>query len=196
LAGSIRLPAGLHHLSITRAGFEPSELDVTVARGATFTTIVTLQPDAQTRDAYLAGIRARRIWGWSIGGLGVAALATGVVLLITGHSALDTANANLATVNQSFVMGGTCDFRYDVNQDACKAMFADAQQRVTDAKNRITAGYVVGGVGAAVVITGAVVLLTGDDPGKYDRKTASSSRPVLSGWTTGSGGGLTLIGRF
>ncbi|HEY6475347.1 MAG TPA: PEGA domain-containing protein [Polyangia bacterium] len=196
LAGSIRLPAGLHHVSITRAGFEPGDLDVTIARGATFNTTVNLQPDAQTRDAYLAGIHARRIWGWSLSGAGVAAVATGVVLLITGHSALDSANANLATVNMSFVMGGTCDFRYDVNQDACKATFADAQQRVTDANNRIVAGYIVGGVGAAVVITGVVVLLTNDDPAKYDRRTSSAGRPTLLGWTTGSGGGLTLMGRF
>jgi PEGA domain len=196
LAGAIRLPAGPHHVSITRAGFEAGDLDVTIARGATFNTTVNLQPDAQTRDAYLAGIHARRIWGWSVSGLGVAAIATGVVLLVTGHSALDTANTNLDMVNATFVNGGTCDFRYQVNQDACKAMFADAQQSVNDAKNRIAAGYIVGGVGAAVVITGAVLLLTNDDPNKYDRKTASSTRPTLLGWTTGSGGGLLLMGRF
>ena len=189
---------GPHHLSITRAGFEPGDVDVTIARGATFNTTVNLQPDAQTRDAYLAGIHARRIWGWSVGGLGIAAVATGVVLLVTGHSALDSANTNLAQVNQSFIKGGggTCDFTENVNQAACNAMFADANQRVTDANNRITAGYIVGGVGAAVVITGAVLLLTNDDPAKYDRKTSSSTRPTLLGWTTGSGGGLTLLGRF
>jgi hypothetical protein len=196
LAGAIRLPSGQHHVSITRTGFEPADVDVTIARGATFNTTVNLQPDAQTRDAYLAGIHTRRIWAWSVGGVGVAALATGIALLVTGHSALDTANANLDMVNAEFANGGSCDFRYQVNHDACNAMFADAQQRVTDANNRITAGYIVGGVGAAAVITGVVLLLTNDDPGKYDRKTSSMGRPTLLGWTTGSGGGLLLMGRF
>jgi hypothetical protein len=198
LTGTIRLPAGPHHVEITRSGFEPGDLDVTIARGATFNTTVKLQADAQTRDAYLAGIHTRRIWGWSVGGVGIAALATGVVLLVTGHSALDSANANLATVNKSFISGGggTCDFTEDVNHGVCNAMFADAQQRVTDANNRITAGYIVGGVGVAAAVVGAVVLLTGDDPGRYDRKSASSRRPTLLGWSTGSGGGLMLLGQF
>ena len=198
LNGTIRLPVGLHHVSITRAGFEPNDLDVTIARGATFNTTVNLHPDAQTRDAYLAAIHTRRIWGWSVGGVGIAALATGVVLLVTGHSALDSANANLAMVNQSFIPGGhgSCDFMDDVNHDVCNAMFADAQQRVTDANNRITAGYIVGGVGVAAAVVGAVVLLTGDDPGRYDRKSASSGRPTLTGWANGSSGGLMLLGRF
>jgi hypothetical protein len=198
LTGTIPLPVGPHHVSITRSGFEPGDLDVTIARGATFNTTVNLQPNAQTRDAYLAGIHTRRIWGWSVGGVGVAALATGVVLLVTGHSALDSANANLTTVNNSFASGkgGICDFTEDVDHDACNAMYANAQQRVTDANNRITAGYIVGGVGVAAAVVGAVVLLTGDDPGRYDHKAASSSRPTLLGWTTGSGGGLMLLGRF
>ena len=54
----------------------------------------------------------------------------------------------------------------------------------------------MGGVGAAAAVVGAVLLLTGDDPGRYNRKSASSVRPTLLGWTTGSGGGLILLGRF
>ena len=198
LAGPIRLPVGPHHLTLTRAGFEPSELDVTIGHGATFNTTVNLQADAQTRDAYLAGIHTRRIWGWSVGGVGIAALATGVVLLVTGHSALDSANANFATVTESFASGkgGICDFTEAVDQAACNAMYADAQQRVNDAKNRITAGYIVGGVGVAAAVVGSVLLLTGDDPGRYDRKSASSGRPTLMGWATGSSGGLMLLGQF
>jgi len=198
LTGTIGLPVGPHHVSITRSGFEPGELDVTIARGATFNTTVNLQPEAQTRDAYLAGIHTRHVWGWSIGGVGVAALATGVVLLVTGHSALDSANANLAAVNDSFIKGkgGICDFSENVNQPACNAMYADAQQRVDDAHNRITAGYIVGGVGVAAAVVGAIVLLTGDDPDRYDRKSAASGRPTLTGWANGSSGGLLLLGRF
>ena len=198
LAGPLRLPVGPHHLILTRAGFEPSELDVTIARGATFNTIVNLQATADTRDAYLARIHERRIWGWTTAGVGVAALATGVVLLVTGHSALNSANDNLNVVDKDFARGGggICDQSQDVSKPMCDALLADANQRVSDANTRITVGYIVGGVGVAAAVVGAVVLLTGDDPGRYDRKSASSRRPTLLGWTTGSGGGLMLLGQF
>ncbi len=40
------------------------------------------------------------------------------------------------------------------------------------------------------------MLLTGDDPARYDRKAAASGRPSLLGWVGGGGGGLILLGRF
>ena len=196
--GSVRLPIGPHHLTVTRAGFEPAELDVTIARGATFNTSVNMQATAETRDAYLARIHERRIWGWTSAGVGVAALATGVVLLVTGHSALNSANDNLTMVDNEFVRGSglPCDPSQQVDQPMCTALFADANQRVSNANTRITVGYIVGGVGVAAAVVGAVVLLTGDDPARYDCKSASSSRPTLTGWTNGSSGGLVLLGRF
>ena len=161
LAGPIRLPAGPHHLTLTRAGFEPSELDVSIARGATFNTTVNLQATADTRDAYLARIHERHIWGWTTAGVGVAALATGVVLLVTGHSALNSANDNLNVVDMEFARGGggICDQSQDVSKPMCDALLADANQRVSDAKTRMIVGYVVGGVGVAAAVVGAVVLL-------------------------------------
>ena len=198
LAGPIRLPVGPHHLTLTRAGFEPSELEVTVARGATFNTTVNLQATADTRDAYLARIHERRVWGWATAGVGVAALATGVVLLITGHSALNSANDNLTAVDQSFVRGGggVCDQSLQVDPAMCAALLDNANQGVANAKDRIIAGYIVGGVGVAATVVGAIVLFTGDDPARYDRKSASSGRPTLMGWATGSSGGVMLLGRF
>jgi hypothetical protein len=38
--------------------------------------------------------------------------------------------------------------------------------------------------------------LTGDNPDRYDRKSASSGRPSLLGWAGGGGGGLILLGQF
>ena len=78
----------------------------------------------------------------------------------------------------------------------CTALYDNANQRVSNANTRINVGYIVGGVGVAAAVVGAVVLLTGDDPGRYDRKSAASTRPTLSAWTNGSSGGLTLLGRF
>ncbi len=200
VAGSIRLPVGPHHVVVTRAGFEPAELEVTIARGATFATTVSLQATADTRDAYLLRIHDRRVWGWSITGAGVAALATGVVLFVTGRSALNSANNNLNVIDQEFVRhgGGVCDPATvtNVTEPMCMAILANANQRVTDANTRLTVSYIVGGVGAAAAIVGTVLLLTGDSPDRYDRKSASSGRPSLLGWAGGGGGGLILLGQF
>jgi hypothetical protein len=200
VAGSVRLPVGPHHVMVTRAGFEPAELDVTIARGATFATTVTLQATADTRDAYLSRIHDRHVWGWTITGAGVAALGTGVVLFVTGRSALDSANTNFNAVQQEFVRhsGQPCDpaIVTIVTQPMCTALYNNANQRVTEANTRLTISYIVGGVGAAAAIVGAAILLTGDDPGRYDRKSASSGPPNLMGWVGGGGGGLMLLGRF
>jgi hypothetical protein len=101
-------------------------------------------------------------------------------------------------VDQTFTRGGggVCDQSLQVDQAMCAALLDNANQRVSNANTRITVGYIVGGVGVAAAVVGAVVLLTGDDPARYDRKSASSSRPTLMGWTTGSSGGLMLLGRF
>jgi hypothetical protein len=195
LAGAIPLPVGPHHVRITRAGFEPADLDVTIARGATFKTTVDLQADAQTRAAYLAGIHTRRIWGWTVAGVGVAALITGSVLYAIGHSDLDSANASYNAVYSGFLPGTYCDPNFALPR-ACAAMLDGPNQRIDDANTKLHISYVVASVGAAAAVTGAILLLTNDDPEKYDRKTSSARRPSLLGWTTGSGGGLVLTGRF
>jgi hypothetical protein len=75
-------------------------------------------------------------------------------------------------------------------------MLDAANQRIDDANRKLTISYIIGGVGAAAAVTGAILLLTNEDPAKYDRKAASARRPTLLGWTTGTGGGLVLMGRF
>jgi hypothetical protein len=195
LAGAIPLPVGMHHARVTRTGFEPADLDVTIARGATFTTTVNLQPDAQTRDAYLAGIHTRRAWGWTVAGVGVAALIGGSILFAIGHHDLDNGNANYDAVYKGFSNSVYCNPNY-VLPPSCAAMLDPAIQQINDANTKLKISYVVLGAGAAAAVTGAVLLLTSDDPAKYDRKTSAARRPTLLGWTTGSGGGLLLMGRF
>jgi hypothetical protein len=193
-----RLPIGAHHLMVSRAGFVPAERDINIDLGATATVKVRLDPTVETREAYDAHLRNRRIWAWSVTGLGVVSLAVGAVLVTTGRSARDSANTNLQTVNQEFVRfsGADCDPSLQVDQAACSAKLAAANQRVTDANNRVTAGYISGGVGVVAAVVGVVLLVTGDDPNRYDRGPVASGRTVLSGWAAGDGGGLILGGTF
>jgi hypothetical protein len=48
----------------------------------------------------------------------------------------------------------------------------DANNRVSDIHTLRTVGWVIAGVGAAGMAAGAVLLLTGDNPHKYDEKPA------------------------
>ena len=195
-SAALRLPAGPHHLVVSCAGFRSAELEADVAPGSTQTVRVQLDPTLETRDAYVARIHQRRIIGWTVGAAGAAATITGVVLVLTGHSALDDANANLSSVQQSMVRhgGGVCDPATYVDPVACQAILDDANNRVSNARLRMTIGYVTGGVGIAGLVAGTVLLLTGDDPARYER--AGLARAAVTGWTTGSGGGLLFTKRF
>jgi hypothetical protein len=192
----LRLPVGPHHLVVSAVGFQSAELDAGVTQGSTETVRVQLDPTLETRQAYYEHIHNRRLVGWITGGVGVIAAVTGVALVITGRSARDDANANLASVQQSMVRfgNGICDPAKQIDVTGCQSMLDDANNRVSNANLRITLGYVTGGVGIAAVVTGAVLLLTGDDPGRYEH--GGVARAALSGWTTGSGGGLLFSGRF
>jgi len=193
---TLRLPAGPHHLVVSCAGFQSAALDTDVAAGSTQTVRVQLDPTLETRDAYLARIHQRRVIGWTVGAAGAAATVTGLVLVLTGHSALNDANANLSSVEQGMVRhgGGICDPATYVDPVLCQSMLDDANNRVSNARLRMTIGFVTGGVGIAALVAGTVLLLTGDDPARYQR--AGLAGAAVSGWTTGSGGGLLITKRF
>jgi hypothetical protein len=198
-AEPLRLPAGPHHLVVTSAGFQSAELDADVAQGSTQTVRVHLDPTLETRQTNLGRIHQRRVWGWTVGSVGAAATITGIVLVLTGRSALNDANANLTTVSQSIQLGSrtSCDpamYLSPTQEIACQQMVDDANNRVSNANLRITLGYVTGGVGVAGLVVGAVLLMTGDDPARYEH--AGLTRAGVTGWTTGSGGGLLVTGRF
>ncbi len=194
---ALRIPAGPHHLVVTCAGFQAAELDVDVQPSATASADVHLQPTLETRQAYQSHVESRRIWGWTLTGIGAAATITGVVLVLTGRSALNDANTNLATVQKSMVRFGMgiCDPANQIDIPSCQAMLDDANNKVSNAKLRINIGYVTGGVGIAGVVVGTVLLLTGDESSRYER-TPGLAHLGLRGWTAPDGGGLLVSGRF
>jgi hypothetical protein len=61
----------------------------------------------------------------------------------------------------------------------CNSLQSNAQSKVNDDKNGETLGWVLTGVGGAAVVTGLVLLLTGDNPHKYDEKPKEQ---ILGGW--------------
>ncbi len=206
LRGAFPLPAGPHRLGVERGGFLATERDVVVSRGTTLEVAVILEPNPQTRADYAASAHSRRTWSWVTLASGAAIAAGGVTLALVENGRLADSQQQLDQViaeGERF-SGGACDPSRPHGDDAtayeasCAQQLAEAQSSVDSAKLGRTVGWVATGVGSAVVVAGVVLLLTGDDPHKYDRSPAtrfvSSLRwgrlPDSSGWVVS--GGLTF----
>ena len=63
---------------------------------------------------------------------------------------------------------------------------------------KLDIGVAVAGVGVAAALTGVYLLLTGDDPARYDRPTSEEAAHPLLGFSAldSHGGVVTLVGRF
>jgi hypothetical protein len=180
----LRLPRGPHHLSITAAGFLPTERDVNLDSSSSNVVHVELEPTPEKRAAYESSAYGHRTWGWVLVGSGAAVGAAGGVYLAINapkkQEALD--ELNTASDNAANRTGPPVCHTNTATGDAaaCNQIVADAQANYDSIKSRDIIGYIGIGVGAAAFVTGIVVLVTGDDPHRYDRPShdlGASTKP-------------------
>lgn len=199
---ALRLPKGPHHLSVAAPGFFPIERDVDLDGSQTNVIHLEFQPTPETRSSYEGSAYFHRTWGWVgviggavIGGAGGAYLALNAKSKKDTGAVLDHVLAEQAAELKSPLThkGPPCDFSsglMESNTDACQAAIDDAQSKYDAAKNRDIIGFVGIGVGGAALVTGVVLLLTGDDPHKYDRpasRTLGRSQSPRFALTPGPG---------
>jgi hypothetical protein len=175
LEGPIQLPAGPHRLRVERGGFIPAERDVTVPLGRPASVNVVLEPDPDTRAKYVSAAQSRKLWSWVTIGAGVAIAAGGTVLAVVENGQIPGDQSTLDAVNATFVRFSNkkCDFSQNLStmtMASCEDSLNHASDTLNNAQMLRTVGFIVGGVGAATAVTGLVLLLTGDDPRKYDQK--------------------------
>jgi hypothetical protein len=183
----VRLPRGPHHVRLEVAGFQPFERDVNVDPSQSNVLKVVLEPTAETRAAHDTNVSRHRTFGWIGVATGAVIAGAGVALLATNSSSAvskaqkDLNTAKDARTNQLAPYCDTNDAFNGMNGAAnCDAYVANQQANLDSAqsnhatKNAI--GYVGIGVGSAVLITGIVLLFTGDDPHEFDRPTATSGK--------------------
>ena len=163
----LSLPAGPHRITVMRAGFVPSERLMEVAAVSATTNRVVLTPTPETRAAYVDHARAVRRWGWiaTVGGaaLGIAGGALAAAQWGPVHDARAARDDVLATLPAGRTVrprGG--------NNDVCDARLNAANDDVDAHERWRAAGLVGAGVGVAALAVGATLLLTGDDPERYD----------------------------
>lgn len=176
----IRLPRGPHHISVAAAGFIPAERDIVLDGAQSNVIKVTLEPTPETRQAHRSTANFHRTWGWVgiIGGAAIAGGSTAFALISTSQK--KDAQKDLDAINQKFDDDvAPCDSSagyapQNDNGALCDKTRNDAQSDIDSARTRATLGYVGIGVGGAVAVTGLVLLLTGDDPDKYERAPAQT----------------------
>jgi hypothetical protein len=143
---------------------------VDVPPGARASASVVLWPTPETRERHVEKTGAQRVIGWSalLGGAAVA--GTGVALLLDGKSRSDDAHAEYAVLSQRD--------RCDTIGNDCSGERDALQMRIDHSKIEKAFGYVLGAAGALGVGLGAYLLLSGEDPHKYDGPAARGPRIV------------------
>ena len=194
----IELPAGPHTLKLEHTGYEPLERMANVADGGETEVKVSLRTTAEARGSVVAKAHSQRNWAIAalLTGAVVAGGATGVAIWSNGK--LPAAQDGLAVVQKDAAAGGNgqCDPNHKLNDlqaKLCGQRMSDAQGDIDKYRNIRLGGYVGVGVGAALLVTGIVLLLTEPNPDKADT-LAGSLQPLLSAGPEGAS--LWLRGRF
>lgn len=199
---SIRLPTGPHVLEVERAGFESVQRTIDVASsGATTSVRVELEPTPEYRAKYEKKAQLFQTWGW-VGLLGGAVLAgSGTGFLIWNEGVKDDklAEATEADRLRQNKLGKYCDPSSPLaSTEDCDNQVDVALDEYDSAKARDLFGWVAVGAGGAAIAAGAVLLLTGDDPKRYERERPELTKrrlvPML--WRRDGATSLGVVGTF
>jgi len=195
--GPLALPPGLHEVRVVRAGFEPATRLVTVPESGEASAQVTLMPTPETRASYQQRIDTQRRWGW-IGAIGGAVLVAGAATVFAvNRGPLNDAQANIDTIRGREPCKSAIE-SMGFSQE-CTDMLMAADDRYNPRKTTQNISLVVGGVGLAAAAVGAVLLLTADDPHRYDRaprEREGRDQLRLTGWVAPTSGGVGLARAF
>jgi hypothetical protein len=195
----VRVPAGPHRIHLERAEFFAAERDVDVPRGGSLDVPIVFVPTPEMRVRYVAGAQSRRTWSWIAIGTGVALAAGGVTLALVEQAQIAGAQSNYDAAVAAYQAGShqPCDpmapsvFPYP---DVCVARAQDALTRLNSLETTRTIGWVLAGAGATALVTGAVLLFTGDDPHRYDSRPAALAPSWHLVPAAGAGGAFLLAG--
>ena len=198
--GQFHLAPGPHRLVIAHSGFLSMESEVTVEANKTRSIYVDLEPTAENRQTHLERASGQRWRAWSTLAAGALLTGGGFWYLHSARVDQEQANRNFDVVQSTFNPGGACDRQAGKDTAACKAQASQADSSVTTANHKVLGGYIATGVGAAVLVTGLVLVLTTDDVSKFQprKKRSSDLYPSLSlaGWAQPGSGGMLLSGSF
>jgi len=198
-SGPVRLPKGPHRVRVEAAGFLPFERDVSLEGGKDNVLQGKLEPTPETRAAHDANVSFHRTWGFIGIGAGALIAGGGAAFLAINAGSKDDTRKEFDAANRKLLAGSEapCDFSGGNSPAECQAYVDDKQSAYDSAKKKDVIGYVGIGVGAAALVTGVVVLLTGESANEYAALPAGQSRRPRLSCSFGPGNfGASLAGSF
>lgn len=195
----LRLPAGEHLLRVERAEFFPFERRVQVPRGRRADVVVELEPTPEKRARHRTANQRARTWGWIAVGGGAAIALGGGGFLLWNQGQKNDAEDEWERQRARWNPGESCD--PDASQeDDCRTRLDSAVDELDEARRRDAFGWIGVGVGAAAIGTGVVLLLTSDDPDRYEPRPESDVfgriEVLPRAWIAPGAAGLGAVGRF
>ena len=191
IGNEMPLDPGPHTVSAKAPGFEDYSETVTVTESNVQTLSIEMSPlpeDAPVTSSATQEDEAPKgygIWPYVIGGVGVAAAATGAILLPVSQGKAGQAED---------ICGGTnCDSLGDTDP----AAWNEAHSLVDSAKTLETVGWISIGVGVAAIGTGVVLYLI--DPTRTGESAPSDDSGPEVSWMAaapGADAGFSLVGSF
>ncbi len=170
----VDVPAGKHNVEVRAPGFEPWSQQVDVAAGGEQEITATLAPSKGEPPPVIvkSNIPVKKYAAYGLIGLGAVSLAVGVFEGIKFLGAKSDLNDDRGKVS-----GAVTDVCADLSTNAA----IDACQNYKKAKDARMLGLIFGGIGAAL-IAGGVVLLVTDKPteGAPQKDQAVRVIPTLS----------------
>lgn len=195
-----RAPHGEHLLRVERDGFLPVERSVFVPKGSAARVRIELEPTPETRADYVSRTTSQRTWGIVAVGGGALVAAGSVGFLIFNASEESDAESKYDAEALKHEPGGSCDPDQGLQTDECRTRLGLALDDLKSIRDREKFGWIGLGTGAAVAALGVYLLVSNDDPDRYEPGPESEAigklrilphaGPIPGGFTLG------MVGSF
>ncbi|MCB9578753.1 MAG: PEGA domain-containing protein [Polyangiaceae bacterium] len=176
-AGPLALPAGRHRVRVERAEFFPFERDVDVPVRGKSDVRIELAPTPEKRASYRDAATSQRTWGWVGLGAGAAVAIGSGAFLVWNYGKQRDAEDRSDELRARLSAGGDCDPQNPVQKPSVCAGVQEELRIVIEDKDAVNARYPWGfaalGVGAVGAGIGTYLLVTGDDPDRYEPRPES-----------------------
>ena len=189
---SVRLPPGPHELELNHSGFLPYRTQVDIESGKVRRMRIEMEPTAESRHEHLSKASGQRWRAWGTLAAGALLTGGGALYLRSALSDRRQATSDFNQVQAEFNPGGECSPLGKRDDAACQAKMDRVNRETSTADHKVLGGTIATGVGAAVLVTGLVLVLTVDDVDRFERH----GDLAWFGWAQPGGGGAGVAGRF
>ncbi|MEY4578558.1 MAG: hypothetical protein RL701_3261 [Pseudomonadota bacterium] len=190
----LRLPPGPHMLRVERADFFSFERQIELPANLHVRVPVVLEPVPAKRALYHDQAAGWRVAGWTTALVGVALVAAGSAFVVYNNAAERDAKKRFDNADL-FTEGGDCSPMQ--TNERCNTEASLRLEHLVDVRAREKFGWIGLGVGAAALITGVIIVLSGDSPDRYESRPQTRVYALVpTGWVGREGGGVAVGGRF